>query len=960
MTGPQPPPTAPDGSSNGSRRARLVRTLLWLLPFVILAFVLAGVAALWPDLAGVALAALVVPLALIAGLRFVHAGRFFIGFGVVLGALVIPVLALVGFDLLWAWRVHGHLRALYSVPLGALIVAIAAWVYLRPWWVREASKNAFIWALVISGVLVVGVPVAVFAFGKITGDEDSLSKQPAAAVSRLNVIVLRPGGQPPEVDETDTRGWAVQTWVGDVTGDEIQWSADGPPPFVPDGDVDTVLLLKVDGGPTSLVNADKLADAPQSDGEVQRWMSLADQVTPESTPTFALLKTSDDARRGLWTDALDGSGPKGSARTGRALAFEDVAGPRTITDLALRLAVLAPTSDQDLSLAAKHRPALFFDDHEDYPRPLNIDHVLASGKLRLCDRGQSVKALCSEVHGAADLHNGATHLAFNPEDLRDVKPKLDSTIYVHVTRSGNDHRNTVYLDYWWYFPNNPTGAVGGALCGPGFVIAGITCLDHQSDWEGVTVIVDEDSPDRPAAVAYAQHSEVVRYTWPAVQRLWDHPKRAKFRKGIDVTQRPLVFVASGTHASYPTDCASDHCRPGDIPDLPLPRGTNEQGHDGAIAWEGNRSAQCRSICLAALPTRNGGTEPARWNAFEGNWGTSDCVLKVFCSSGNAPRAPAFQDRFEEPWCVDWLFSFDGTNFRRDPGPDCTHRQPTANELRTGERLLALGDSFSSGQGAGSYEPDTNGDGNTCFRSRDAWPGLVAKRLRLVALPSLACSGAVIDHVIRSDPKRKQDERDASQLSRIDNDPGLITITIGGNDAGFADVLKECVTGDCVQAFDRPSGDVLANEAAKLARRLPAVYRAISGRAPRAKLVVVGYPRLFPEQRPRRPSPSCAAWRRIDRFEVSYLNRSTLTLNAAIAAAAAEAGADFVDVTDAFKDHELGCAPGSYLNRLQVRPRLFPASFHPNAAGHERLAQVVATALAERERVAGYARVELER
>jgi hypothetical protein len=100
MTGPPPPPTAPDGSSGGSRRAWLGRTLLWILPFAILAFVLAGVAALWPDLAGLALAGLLVPLALIAGLRFAHAGRFFIGVGVVLGALVIPVLALVGFDLL--------------------------------------------------------------------------------------------------------------------------------------------------------------------------------------------------------------------------------------------------------------------------------------------------------------------------------------------------------------------------------------------------------------------------------------------------------------------------------------------------------------------------------------------------------------------------------------------------------------------------------------------------------------------------------------------------------------------------------------------------------------------------------------------------------------------------------------------------------------------------------------------
>ena len=98
-------------------------------------------------------------------------------------------------------------------------------------------------------------------------------------------------------------------------------------------------------------------------------------------------------------------------------------------------------------------------------------------------------------------------------------------------------------------------------------------------------------------------------------------------------------------------------------------------------------------------------------------------------------------------------------------PRCTSRRPSAREITGNERLLALGDSFSSGQGAGSYDPGTNGGGNTCFRSPRAWPQELATRLDLVALPSLACSGAVI-HDVTTGRDGGESERRSGQLGRI--------------------------------------------------------------------------------------------------------------------------------------------------------------------------------------------------
>jgi hypothetical protein len=72
----------------------------------------------------------------------------------------------------------------------------------------------------------------------------------------------------------------------------------------------------------------------------------------------------------------------------------------------------------------------------------------------------------------------------------------------------------------------------------------------------------------------------------------------------------------------------------------------------------------------------------------------------------------------------------------------------------------------------------------------------------------------------------------------------------------------------------------------------------------------------------------------------YLNERARALNAAIAGVAHTAGTQFVDVTDAFDGAELRCRGKTFVNRLRLSHKLFPGSFHPNAAGQERLAKVI--------------------
>ena len=185
----------------------------------------------------------------------------------------------------------------------------------------------------------------------------------------------------------------------------------------------------------------------------------------------------------------------------------------------------------------------------------------------------------------------------------------------------------------------------------------------------------------------------------------------------------------------------------------------------------------------------------------------------------------------------------------------------------------------------------------------------------------------------------------SQISRISGDPDIITLTIGGNDAGFRKVLQACIVSpDCTKQYDKPSGDRLERQIGKVVDRLPGVSPAIQGGAPGARLVVTGYPRCFPGQLLGSPRPTARRRRRISAKEADYLNDRGRSLNTKIAQAARAARIDFVDVGEAFDGRELRCTGPTYVNRLHLFSELFPSSFHPNAAGHARLAEVVAAKL----------------
>jgi lysophospholipase L1-like esterase len=228
---------------------------------------------------------------------------------------------------------------------------------------------------------------------------------------------------------------------------------------------------------------------------------------------------------------------------------------------------------------------------------------------------------------------------------------------------------------------------------------------------------------------------------------------------------------------------------------------------------------------------------------------------------------------------------------------------TPASAQTAVNYVALGDSYSSGVGAGSYS------GGSCDRSANAYPQLWANAHAGTALSFVACSGATTSDVI------------SSQLSALSSATNLVSITIGGNDVGFENVMITCVlgsTGDCVSAVDQAENE--ANT--QLPGALDTLFADISADAPNARVVVLGYPEFYDLSK----SSGCIGLSTTDRTD---LNQGADVLDSQLQAAAGRYGFTYAAITPAFAGHEI-CDSNSWLYSVDWFD--LGNSYHPTASG----------------------------
>ncbi|HMJ34944.1 MAG TPA: SGNH/GDSL hydrolase family protein [Baekduia sp.] len=219
-----------------------------------------------------------------------------------------------------------------------------------------------------------------------------------------------------------------------------------------------------------------------------------------------------------------------------------------------------------------------------------------------------------------------------------------------------------------------------------------------------------------------------------------------------------------------------------------------------------------------------------------------------------------------------------------------------------DKYVALGDSYSAGNGANSTNLNSS-----CNRNTYAYPYLVSQQRPNTALTFVACSGAVTGDVING------------QVNSVTSDTKIVTITIGGNDIGFTSLILACTTLGC-QSQINTSNAKIANE---LPAKLDATYAAIKARAPTAQVVVLGYGRPFANR-------TCLAATGVSLSEETSLNALVDNMNNTIRARALAYGFSYADVNPYWAGHDI-CAGNPFTNGLTL---LHTAdSYHPTRNGY---------------------------
>jgi lysophospholipase L1-like esterase len=229
--------------------------------------------------------------------------------------------------------------------------------------------------------------------------------------------------------------------------------------------------------------------------------------------------------------------------------------------------------------------------------------------------------------------------------------------------------------------------------------------------------------------------------------------------------------------------------------------------------------------------------------------------------------------------------------------------------------VALGDSYAAGWGAPPADPE-----DPCQRSAQGYPTLLDDAQKRIELEvNAACKGAKTADVINT------------QLSALNSDTRLVTLTVGGNDLNVADVAATCTTPGvtAAQCIADIQNAVTPAKLQALDDALTDLYAKVAARAPDARIVVTGYPYLAD------PAPGSPI--------ITALNAATDQLNATIKQAVtvtqnADVNIRYVDVTAEFAGHGI-FSPNPFIN-----PPGTEAAFHPNALGYSVYATAIADAL----------------
>lgn len=310
----------------------------------------------------------------------------------------------------------------------------------------------------------------------------------------------------------------------------------------------------------------------------------------------------------------------------------------------------------------------------------------------------------------------------------------------------------------------------------------------------------------------------------------------------------------------------------------------------------------------------------------------------------------------------------------DPGKTGLYELSPTSQITSLIDYLGLGDSYTSGEGAFDYLNGTDTANNTCHLSFNSYPLLITHDIFSgVGGHSVACSGAVIEDLDSSSDSYAGQVKNGlswqelargrpARLAEIMRDfsagyvaqqrfvrqyqPSITSVSVGGNDIGFGDIVEQCVAphlglgpvNTCFNTYeDRLELQKMID---RTVPRWISLYKKLSAAAPDTRIYAIGYPQIAVA------GGNCALNVRLNNSEIQFTSELVDYLNTSIEHAADKANVTYIDISQALAGHRM-CETAGYnvaVNGLTAGNDfvgiLGRESYHPNALGHQLIEQAI--------------------
>jgi lysophospholipase L1-like esterase len=266
---------------------------------------------------------------------------------------------------------------------------------------------------------------------------------------------------------------------------------------------------------------------------------------------------------------------------------------------------------------------------------------------------------------------------------------------------------------------------------------------------------------------------------------------------------------------------------------------------------------------------------------------------------------------------------------------CCLLAPGATRAAPGSVYIALGDSYTSGP----LIPNQHGDPIDCGRSDHNYPSLVAESLAPATFVDVSCGSAETKDMTGPQTGLPLGGTNPPQFDALRPDATLVTVGIGGNDAGLVGVAEECAqlgatdpNGHACRDHYAPGGhDTVAAKIEATKAKIAAVLQGIHQRSPNARVAIVGYPDPLPK------SGNCYPMVPLSSDDIRYLDELIVRINAMIAGQAATNDAEYIDTYADSGGHDVcKLPPDRWFEGLVPTQPAFP--LHPNALGEASMAR----------------------